>query len=126
MLDVETPSESKEKDRRAVSRYDWVRLISKRMTYFAGLYVAHLMASPREQPVNFAKLRTHLSRVTTLVTLRRGVSSRDAVDANALKDGTFHSPASKSVRALDVQLIALLDDTFSVPPVMNSITHVGI
>lgn len=35
-------------------------------SYLAGLYVAHLIASPREHPVNREKLRTHLSKVTTL------------------------------------------------------------
>ena len=34
--------------------------------HLAGFKVAHLIASPSEQPVNFTKLRTHLSRVTTL------------------------------------------------------------
>ena len=32
----------------------------------AGLNVAHLIASPREQPVKREKLRTQVSRVTTL------------------------------------------------------------
>ncbi len=36
--------------------------------HFAGLYVAHLIASPSEQPVKREKLRTHLSSVTTLRT----------------------------------------------------------
>lgn len=35
-------------------------------THFAGLYVAHLIDSARVHPVNLAKFRTHLSRVTTL------------------------------------------------------------
>jgi hypothetical protein len=35
-------------------------------TNLAGLKVAHLMASPREQPVNLAKFRPQVSNVTTL------------------------------------------------------------
>jgi hypothetical protein len=35
-------------------------------TNLAGLYVAHLIASPREHPVKREKLRTQVSRVTTL------------------------------------------------------------
>lgn len=35
-------------------------------TDLAGLKVAHLMASPSEQPVKREKLRTQVSRVTTL------------------------------------------------------------
>lgn len=38
-------------------------------SYLAGLYVAHLMASLSEQPVNLAKFRTHVSKVTTLPSL---------------------------------------------------------
>ena len=44
-------------------------------TYFAGLNVAHLMASPNEHPVNLEKSRTHLSIVKTLRTLKRVITS---------------------------------------------------
>jgi hypothetical protein len=40
------------------------RLVAK--THLAGLYVAHLIASANEQPVNSEKFLTHLSSVTTL------------------------------------------------------------
>ena len=38
----------------------------------AGLYVTHLIASPREHPVKREKLRTQLSNVTTLKAVKTG------------------------------------------------------
>lgn len=38
----------------------------KKPAHFAGLKVAHLIASPSEHPVKREKLRTHVSKVTTL------------------------------------------------------------
>ena len=55
-------SETQHTDVVSVSRVDL-----EQRAYLAGLNVAHLIASPKVQPVNCEKLRTHLSIVTTLM-----------------------------------------------------------
>lgn len=62
-------------------------------TYFAGLYVAHLIASPKEQPVKREKLRTHLSRV---ITLRKERKMSACADEETKRANKYRKPIDRS------------------------------
>lgn len=77
-----------------------------------------MIASPSVQPVKCEKLRTHLLRVTTLKqTVRTGEGDHTR---------TRHVPAGERVRALQVQLVALLHEPLPVPQLVHAVVQVRV
>jgi hypothetical protein len=84
----------------------------------AGLNVAHLIASPREQPVKREKFRTQVSRVTTL--------GRSSVYIDCIYGKTQDVPSGERIGALEIQLDAFLYKPLAVAPLVNPVFEMGV
>lgn len=87
-------------------------------TYAAGLYVTHFRASPSVHPVNWTKLRTQMSNVTTLKRRHYQTSNTKTISVNL--------PSCECISPFNVKFYAIFDQPSVIPPIVQTVLQVWI